>query len=469
MMLPLFTASVAFALGQTPAAPPPPERPIEARLSFVMGDEDFDAPDASTRLHAALEVRSLELASGLRAEAALSFFLNTAGTAQTVGFQDNSSFFRLRYRALEWGREEGLLLTAYPLSSTRLHLGYEHPVTWARQAFPVREAGGEPALELRLDRKRWNAWVAAKSARVNNRLELEAERRLGLLVGGGVDVTQGLRLELKGGTVDRGPAPGPANLGEELPVRALGVSGRVQWHHGAPVGTQVDLSLYEGDPTFFERFFTPETYPGGVSATVALEGSLGSQRLEDPERSPGTGKDESFQAAALVARLKADFLRVHALAYYRTATFIQVDTPGFPPFTAFTEDNEPRSELSATLGADYRLEELGLTPGLLVRATVPAAILSQGLPQLPTTERVLVLRGRNQLYILPGGEDRRPVLTMKATLRWDLGTVAGVLGELTYTRDPNRTTFRDDETGVAGPVFETPGSLGGTLLLQARF
>ncbi|HZI10994.1 MAG TPA: hypothetical protein VE153_11445 [Myxococcus sp.] len=469
MMLPLLTASVAFALGQTPASTPVPERPVQARLSFVMGDEDFDAPDAGTRLHAALEARSPELASGLRAEAALSFFLNTSGAGQTVGFVDNSSFLRLRYRASEWSREEGLMLNAYPLSSTRLHLGYEHPVTWARQAFPVREPGGEPALELRLDRKRWNAWVAAKSARVNDQLELEVKRRLGVLVGGGVDVVPSLRVELKAGTVDRGPAPGPATLGEELPVRARGVSGRVQWQHGAPVGTQVDLSLYEGDPAFFERFFTPETYPGGVAATVALEGSLGSQRLEDPERSPGTAKDESFQSAALVARLKADFLRVHALAYYRTATFLQADVPGFPPFQAFTDDNEPRSEVSATLGVDYRLEELGLTPGLLVRATVPAAFTSQGIQGLPTAERVFVLLGRNRLYVLPEGEDRQPVLTVKATLRWDLGTVAGVLGELAYTRDPNRTTFRDDVTGVAGPVFETPGSLGGTLLLQARF
>jgi hypothetical protein len=469
MMLALFTASLAFALGQTPAATPAPERPVQARLSFVMEDQDFDADDSLTRLHAALEARSPELASGLRAEAALSLFLNTGGPAQILSFADNASFFRLRFRPSGWTPGAGLSLTAYPLSSTRLNMGYEQPVTWARQAYPEREIGGEPALELRLAQPRWSAWVAAKSARVNDPLELEVQRRLALLVGGGVDVTQSLRVELKGATVDRGSAPGAATLGLEVPVRARGVSGRVQWHHGEPVGTNVDLSLYQGDPEFFERFFTPEAYPGGVSASVALEGSLGSQRLIDPEGQPGTAKEESFQSAALVGRLKAGFLRVHALAYYRTASFIQVDAPGFPPYQAFMEENAPRSEVSATLGMDYRLEALGLTPGLVVRATVPAAIENPSLQGLPDDVRVIVLRGRGDLSILPEGADRRTVLTAKATLRWDLGEVAGVLGELAYTRDPNRTVFRDDITGQGGFFFETPGSLGGTLLLQARF
>lgn len=474
MMLPLFTASLSFALGQTPATTPsagqaPAEPPVQARLSFLAGDNDFDAPDSSTWLHAALEARSPELTPGLRAEAALSFFLNATGNAQGLFFSDNSSHFGLRFRPSAWTPEEGVSLRAYPLSSTRLHLGYEHPVTWARQAYSLREQGGEPALALRVDRQRWNAWVAAKSARVINAKELTVERRLGVLVGGGVDVTQAFRVELKAATVDRGLAPGPAALGEELPVRARGLSGRVQWHHGAPVGPNVDLSLYEGDPAFYERFFTPETYPGGVSAVVSLEGSLASQQLEDPQREPGTGQDVGAQAAALVARVKTGFLRVHALAYFRTVDFIQFDTPGFPPFQAFREDTELQSEVSATLGMDYRLEELGLTPGLLVRATLPATFKDPGLTSPLSSDRVVVLVGRNLVSILPDGVDRRPVLTVKATARWDLGRVAGVLGEVVYTRNPNRTTFRDDETGVAQPVLETPGALGANLLLQARF
>ena len=43
------------------------------------------------------------------------------------------------------------------------------------------------------------------------------------------------------------------------------------------------------------------------------------------------------------------------------------------------------------------------------------------------------------------------------------------IGEVYYTRDPNRVTFRDDAAGVAQPTFEKEHALGGNLILQARF
>ncbi|WP_164020985.1 hypothetical protein [Pyxidicoccus trucidator] len=476
MMLSAFAASLTLALGQTSDTVASdtvasdalaPEPPVRARLSFTASDADFGAPDAFTRLHAALEARSPELASGLRAEAMLSFFLNAVGS-QGVGIQDNASLVRLRYRPTSWASREDLSLTVYPLSSTRLAMGYEQPVTWARQAFPSIESSGEPALELRLTRQRWGAYAAVKSARVSNPLELTVDRRLALFAGAGVDVTSAFRAELEATTVDRGVAPAPALLGEEQPVVARGVSGRVQWHQGAPVGPNVDLSLYAGDPTFFERFFEPELYPGGFAAEVSLEGSFVSQQLEAAEVARGE-KDESASAAALVARLKWDFLRVHALAYYRTVTFIQVDVPGFPPYQALPEDSNPRSEVSGSVGADYHFQQWGLTPGLLLRATMPAEFIASLGGNLGLADRVAVLQGRNALSILPRGESRELVLTAKATVRWDLGSVAGLVGEVFYTRDPNRTRFEDDATGVGDFVRDDPTAVGGTLLLQARF
>ncbi|MBZ4416899.1 hypothetical protein [Myxococcus sp. RHSTA-1-4] len=469
MMQPLITATLSLALGQapdtTPAAVTPPEPPVQARLSFVANDADFGASDSLTRLHAALDARTPELTSGLSAEAGVSLFIN--GGSQGLGFQDNSSFFRLRYRADTWSREEGLALTAYPLSSTRLYMGYEYPVTWARQAYPVREGGAEPALELRLSRKRWSAFAAVKSARVINNLELESERRLALLAGAGVELTPGLRVDVEATTVDRGLAPAPAMVGEKLEVRARGLSGRVQWNRGVAIGPSVDLSLYAGDPAFHERFFEPESYPGGLAAAVSLEGSFMEQPLESPET--GEPEDVNAAAAALGARVKWNDLRLHGLAYYRTVNFIQVDVPGLPPFQALAEDSNPRPEVSFTMGADYHLQELGLTPGLLLRATVPAATRFPLGGNLGGAPRLAVLQGPNQLSILPDGVDREPVLTLKATVRWDLGRVAGVLAELAYTRDPNRTSFEDDETGVARPVLTDPHAVGGNLLLQARF
>ncbi|NVJ23128.1 MULTISPECIES: hypothetical protein [Myxococcus] len=58
---------------------------------------------------------------------------------------------------------------------------------------------------------------------------------------------------------------------------------------------------------------------------------------------------------------------------------------------------------------------------------------------------------------------------MKATVRWDLGTVAGVVAEFAYVNDPNKTEFVDDDTGVAVPVFKDANTYGATVMLQARY
>lgn len=242
----------------------------------------------------------------------------------------------------------------------------------------------------------------------------------------------------------------------------------MQWHQGAPVGPNVDLSLYAGDPTFYERFFEPETYPGGFAAAVALEGSFVSQQLESAEVARQQ-KDESAAAAALVARMKWDFLRLHALAYYRTVTFIQVDVPGFPPFQALPEDSDPQSEVSGSVGVDYHLQQWGLTPGLLFRATMPAAFFARIGSNVGLRDRMVVLQGRNMLSFLPEGEGRELVVTAKGTVRWDLGSVAGLVGEVFYTRDPNRTFLEDDLTGQGDFMRDDPNVVGGTVLLQARF
>lgn len=471
MILSLVTASLSLALGQTPDAPAATavesEPAVRARVSFAASDSDFDEPDSFTLFHAALEARSAELTSGLRAEAALSLFVNP-GISQGVIFRDNSSSFRLRYHPASWAEEESLALTVFPLSSTRVAMGYEQPVTWARQAFPRNESSGEPALELRLSRQRWNVWAAVKSARVPNDEDVTVERRLALLAGAGLDVLPALRLELEAARVDRGLTLNSAAIGAKLPVVAKGLSGRVQWHQGAPIGPNVDLSLYAGDPAFFERFFVPESYPGGLAAAVAVEGSFVTQKLEDLQAF--RSKDEAAWAGALTARLKWDFLRVHALAYARSLSFVQVDVPGYPPYAALREDSDPLAEVSGSVGADYHFPGPGLTLGLLLRATLPAAFHPDVVPLGGVvSDRIAVLRERGGLFLLPEGADRESVWTTKATLRWDLGSVAGVVGELSYTHDPNRTHFEDDLTGVAQPVFDPPTVVGGSVLLQARF
>ncbi|MBZ4394946.1 MULTISPECIES: hypothetical protein [unclassified Myxococcus] len=435
----------------------------QARLSFLASDPNVDRSGSTTSWNAALDARSPELTAGLRAEAELSFFVN-ANNAQGVSFADNGSNFRLRYRPAAWAADESLALSVFPLSSTRVYLGSVYPVTWGRDVFPSGDSSSEPAVELRLVRQRWAAFVALKSAELTT-WELERARHYAVLAGGQVELAPGLRVELEGMYVDRGDSPGLANMGRELSVILRGGSARVFWSRGEPIGDNVDLSLFRGDPTFFERFFTPSASSTGVSASLSLEGSLISQDLEDGDG--GFGKlTETSQAAALDGRLRLGAWRFHALTWFRTASFLQMDGPGFPPFMAFPRDADPRVEVSGSLGVDYHLPDWGLTPGLLARVSLPAAFSSA---EALGVDRVFIVQGRNQFQVLPVGEDRARVLTLKATARWDLGRVAGVVGEISYVNDPNQTEFRDDVTGVAQPVFIKASAWGATVMLQARF
>ncbi|TQF17291.1 hypothetical protein FJV41_03865 [Myxococcus llanfairpwllgwyngyllgogerychwyrndrobwllllantysiliogogogochensis] len=462
----LLSLSLFFTLGQAPESPPA-ERPFQARLSFLAGDEDVDTAGSATLWNAALDAHTPELTSGLRAEAALSFFLSSSGASRGAIFVDNGSAFRLRYRPSSWAADEGLALGVYPLSSIRLYLGSTYPVTWGREAFP-RRPGNEPALELRLARRQWGVFAALKSAVVNEVLG-DSGRYYALLAGGFVDVSPQLQVELKGMSWNQGENPTAAASGAELPMTMRGASLRALWHHGEPIGSNVDLSLYRGDPVFFERFFTAGTYSAGFAASVSLEGSLVSQDLLDPEVWPAQRRrTQSASAAALEVRVRHDFLRVYGLAYYRTPSFIQLDAPWVFPNEAFRRSAKPRAEVTGSLGADYHLERWGLTPGFLARLTLPAVLNAGGLLG-PSQSNHLLLRGPNQISVLPAGEDRMTVLTLKATTRWDLGSLAGVVAEVSYANDPNKVEFTDDVTGVAVPVFKDASTFGATVMLQARY
>lgn len=449
-------------------------RLVSSRLTLIALDGDVDTTDFSTGLHLGLSVRSPELVPGLRAEAELSLFV-AAGAQGGLSLRDNASFVRLAWRPESWAEGSGLALTVLPLSSTRLHLGYEFPATWGRFLYTFRTnatgSSGVPGVELRLTQPWGYVFAAAKSGLDTNALSLEAERLAMGLAGAGVDVLPQLRLEAAGALAGHGQIPGFAAVGVEGHSRTLGVSGRLLYHQGGTIGPSVDFTLYQQDPAVYETLFAPESYPGGLAVHVSLEGTHLEQDLVAPGSStPGQTDAVGATALALQGRLKVDRLRLHALALYRSASFLVSEVPGFPAFRALASDSV-QADTSLTAGVDYHLPALGLTPGFLMRAVWPAAFQNGGsleggglTPGLTT-----VLRGPTSISILPEGRGRRPLLLAKATARWDLGTRAAALGEVFYTHDPNRTTFQDGPEGVAGPVFEPASSVGFSLLLQARF
>jgi hypothetical protein len=81
----------------------------------------------------------------------------------------------------------------------------------------------------------------------------------------------------------------------------------------------------------------------------------------------------------------------------------------------------------------------------------------------------VVVRDVNLFSILPSGYDPEPILSAKSTFRWDISEIMATIGEVYYTRDPNRTTFRDDATGISEPTFEDEHALGFNVIIQARF
>jgi hypothetical protein len=413
---------------------------------------------------------------GLFAEAAFTVRLLQRPSG-SLDLRDNSSYIRLWYTPPGWGPKENISLTGFPVDADRFRLGYAFRITWGGTGvFTSRAfATGVPGAKLQVTRDNWYAYVGAKTALLLNPLINEQETHYGVLSGAGVDVTPNLRLEASGGYFQKGLVPGLADVGIRAPVNAAGASAQAVWHVGIPVGTSVDLRLYRNDPDLYQRFFAPEQYPGGLSYQVSLEGSYLAQTLEDPEVF-GRTTVQGASAAALQARAKYNFLRAHVLGLYRTVSFIQFDVPGFPPFQDFPNRTTLQPEMFIAAGVDYHFPRLHLTPGFIMGVQQPAAFTAPetGLgdnnpPAGLLGPRTVVVREANQVNVLPTGFGTAPIYSAKFTTRWDISDSVASIGEVYFTRDPNRVTFRDDQAGVAQPTFEREDGVGFNLLVQARF
>ncbi|MDY7225214.1 hypothetical protein [Hyalangium rubrum] len=418
---------------------------------------------------------------GLTTEAALTILVLEQPSGG-VTLRDNSSYIRLNYTPPGWGEREGISLTGFPVSADRFRLGYAYRISWGGSGiFTTRAAAeGVPGAKLQITRDRWYAYVGGKTALALNDLILEKETLYGAMAGAGVDLLETLRLEAGGGYFQKGIIPGLANQGIRAPVNSAGVSGQAVYHVGVPVGTSVDFRLYRNDPEVYQRFFAPEIYTGGLSYSVSLEGSFLTQSLENPDVF-GQTVTQDATAVALQARAKFNYLRVHLLGLYRSLSFIQFEVPGLPPYRDFPEGTKLNPEMFIAAGADYHLPSLHFTPGFIVGVQQPASFRSPEFtgggnnpPPSLTGTRTVVVRDVNLLSILPetcgtAACEADLILSAKATFRWDLSETVAAVGEVYYTYDNNRTTFRDDVTGVAEPRFEEPHALGFNTLLQARF
>ncbi len=487
---------------------------VDTRLSFVFADDNifadagettpnspsarFGAGNQNTQFYdnfntrfsgfetlsnVVLYKRSPAFFEGLVTEAALTVLMLEQPSGG-ISLRDNSSYIRLEYRPQGWGEREGLSLTGFPVSADRFRLGYAYRLSWGGSGiFTTRaQAAGVPGVKLQLTRDNWYAFIGGKTALVLNDLIREQETLYGVMWGAGWDPFETLRLEMGAGYFQKGIVPGLAALGVNAPVNSLGASWQAVYHLGVPVGTSVDFRLYRNDPDMYQRFFAPEQYPGGFSISASLEGSYLAQSLADPDVFGQTVVQDAT-AGAFQVRGKLDYLRFHFMAVTRSLSFIQFEVPGLPPFSDFPEGTRLSPEVFFATGADYHFPGTHFTPGFIVGVQFPATFRSpeplfggNNPPPGLTGTRTVVVRDVNVLSILPTtcGPDNavceaEPIFSAKGTFRWDLSDSVSAVGEVYYTYDTNRTTFRDDVFGIAQPSFEEPNALGFNMLLQARF
>lgn len=425
-----------------------------------------------TLSHAILYTHAPSFFPGLNTEAALAVLLLEKPSGE-IGLRDDSSYIRLSYRPSSWSEKEGISLTGFPVSADRFRLGYAYRISWGGSSVfgGYAQNKGVPGAKLQITRDRWYAFAGAKSALIYNDIIKEETTAYGGLFGAGVDVLPILRLDASGGFFQKGVIPGLATQGVNAPVNAVGGSVRAELHVGAPVGTSVDFQLYKNDPDVFQKLFAPEQYPGGLSYTFSVEGSELAQSLSNPDVFAKT-QPQQARAVAVQARVKYNYLRAHLLALYRTLSFIQFDVPGVPPYSDFPEGTDQQPEMFLAAGADYNFPGIHLTPGVIFGVQQPAAFTSPQ-PVFTGTEylgrRTVVIRDVNLFAILPPDTKTLPILSAKANARWDISEVVAAIGEVYWTRDPNRATFIQDISGVTQEVFEKEDGLGFNAILQARF
>ncbi len=501
------TSSLTTLLVLSCAAPAFAGDFLDTRLSFVFADDNVlaksgestpNSPNAGfgagpannqfydnfntrysgfeTLSNLSLYKKSKAFAEGLITEAGLNILVLEQPSGGLT-LRDNSSFIRLAYKPSWWSEKENVSLTGFPVSADRFRLGYAYRISWGGSEIftPRAVSEGVPGIKFQVTRERWYAFAGAKSGLVLNDLSLEKERLYGFLGGAGVDVTSFLRVEAGAGYFQKGIVPGLASQGIEAPVNSEGVSAEIVYHQGVPVGTSVDFQLYRNDPDLLQRFFVPEVYPGGLSMSVSLEGSHLVQSLEDPNVF-GKTTPQGADAMALQARMKINFLRLHLLALYRSLSFIQFNVPGLPPFRDFPQGTVLKPEMLVAGGADYHFPRTHLTPGVILGIQQPASFQSpeallggNAPPAALLGQRTVVVRDVNLPTILPAGYAPVPILSAKATLRWDISDSVAGIGEVYYTRDANRVTFRRDAAGISQPTFEKEHGIGFNTVLQARF
>ncbi len=394
-----------------------------------------------------------------------------------IALSDAGSFIQIhRYLARSEGKKnkEGFTLTLFPMSADRFRLGYSYAISWGGSKI-FRNAGAVPGLKFQFNTDRMYAFLGFKTGLTQQDMDdgtKEKDTVWGILAGFGVDIIPMLRFEMNGGFFDRGTID--KQEVRTAPFQGFGGSAQLAFHKGMDIGTSIDFRLYKNDPDVATTFFKEERYADTVSVEAKTEFSLLGQTLQNPEKASATVIQKA-KAWDINFKLKSGFLRVHADFLMRDLSFLLFNVPSSPSYMDFPSGIEPHPEIFFAAGFDYYFEKPRLTPGLVLGIQRPANFTGKAntgnLTNSTLGIQTFVFRSDTDVDILDANDKVGIVFAAKATLKWDLSRIISSAFELQYSYDPNKTTFKQDATGIVAPEREhlSPHILGFNILVRAKF
>lgn len=392
-------------------------------------------------------------------------------------FRDDGSYIRMTYSWSPTRPQDGLEIVLFPLDTNRFRVGYLYDLSWGGLGNFVGAASSmTPGLKLQVRVGNVYAFAGMKLAFINQQRLVEEdvvnvrETNYGGLAGVGMDALPWLRFDLSGGFFQMGTFRRTSNDDVD-PAFTYGGAARLVFHQGIPIRVSPDFMLYRNDPMAEQILSLREEYvPGQFSWSLAMEGHVIGQHLQDAEDTDATTEQLGY-ATALQFLMKLGYLRAHLTGMVRSAGFILQRRPSLVPYQAMVGDCDsvldPNCESESVtpeywgaLGVDYHFSRPHLTLGGSVGVRMPSY-------QTDSNDFVWLIgeAGYMDEIPLPDGDTPNPEIATRLFVQWDAAEILSLLLSVQYVRDPNRVRY----STLTQAEYLDEHRLGILLTAQGRF